>query len=144
MLFPSEQQERERQVADDDDEEALTDIEDATNTVPEQFSTGLQTPNKQIGSSSKAALGHLTPESRSVKKKSTRRLDLKPIEEEWAETSSEAPSPVPVVRTQKTSPFDSWPRTKPAASARASQDKKRAGEPHAEPAVIKRTRSGAH
>lgn len=144
LLFPSKEQERERQAVDVDEEEALTDIEVEDDAIAHPNLMGSQTPKKQSGTSFKAAPGHLTPQSRSVKKKSTRHLELQPVEEE-AETSLEALSPVTVVKkTQKTSPFDSWPRTKPTASARASQNKKRVGESQEEPAGTKRTRSGAH
>ncbi|GAB7345742.1 hypothetical protein MBLNU457_4013t1 [Dothideomycetes sp. NU457] len=141
LLFPSKEQERDRQAVDA--EEALTDIEVEDDAIPHVIRAGLQTPKKQSGTSFTAAPGHLTPQSRSIKKKSTQHLELQPVEEE-AQTSPQALSPVTLVKkTQKTSPFDSWPRTKP--TARASQNKKRAGDPRPEGmADSKRTRSGAN
>jgi len=127
-----------------EDEEALTDIEEEHTTqlpIPEE----LQTPRRQPASSSQAvASQYLTPDSRSVKRKSTRLLDMQTPEPEHRETTPSVPVQRPQAKGKKTSPFDSWQRTKPGMAAGSGHGKKRAAAPEEEEAVGKRTRSGAH
>lgn len=120
LLFPTQQQRRERDAANIDDEEVTTDIEenpDHDMTEPEQQQ--VTTPVKQttFSTTTPPATGHAT---RSFTRKAA--LDSSPL------GPPEPVEPIPHARKgKKVSPFDGWARTKPS-SANGGKGKKRDAE----------------
>jgi len=146
LLFPSEDQLREREEADasdEVDEEALTDIELPVSVKKQPTKTA--TPRK-------AAASHLaTPPST---KRTKRVVDTAPGPVPSLEMVVEEPEDAPAspvtrkaTKAKNRSPFDDWPRLK-APSSSSSRGKKRTASESVEPAddvapSSKRTRSGA-
>ncbi|KAL8853512.1 MAG: hypothetical protein Q9221_001671 [Calogaya cf. arnoldii] len=134
LLFPTEKQRRERELAE---EEALTEIEDARPT--EEKEKKPITPIKQsfAGPATPPTTGHAT---RSVTKQAAINNDGAPpdvVIDGLPQSGERRPR-------KKTSPFDAWQRTKAGSSAGHGKGKKR-GVEHVEDNAIevgsKRTKS---
>ena len=146
MLFPTAAQRQERGLPIDEDEEAITDIEDlpplpndsemtdvgpeeteeeaptVTTPVNHSFSTPATPPatgRATRSSTKKAELGYSSPTGPEPQS------DPEPLE------TPEAPGPVPRKRGKKLSPFDGWQRIKGSSSTSTSgpsKGKKRGGD----------------
>ncbi|KAK4982433.1 hypothetical protein LTR66_009267 [Elasticomyces elasticus] len=152
LLFPSEEQRRHREATHDtvDDEEAPTDIEDFEAHATSLLFTST-TPNKTTGQAEAGAepetetitpaRAHLRPATPPSAVRATRssakRAQLSPLSEPSPEAGG-----LRVKRSKKSSPFDSWQRTKSvsgAANEEIAKGKKKGGE--ALVGLGKRTRS---
>jgi hypothetical protein len=137
LLFPSEEQRRAREAAEEADEEAVTDIDvpqpKAITPVKQHFqpTTPPSTGRSKRGSAKKAVDVHEEVEA----------LAITPHHED---VDTSATSAV-IKASKKISPFGGWARKKAAPSSSAVVSKKREGEPLArEGEAAKRTRSGAY
>jgi len=132
LLFPSEDQRREREQrdADEADEEAVTDIDMPKPTLKATASSEIsvaKTPRK-TAKFNESMLATPPTTARTTRKKDA--LADEVVEE-------------PATKKKGPSPFDGWSRTKPTAK-NASKGTKREGSPMEVDAPAKRTRSGNH
>lgn len=141
LLFPSEEQLRERDADAHDDEEAMTDIEEERIPLPPpKAAQNLATPVK------KASFTPATPPSshRAVRSASKKMSFMSTVEYAAMIDDQHGPSSamsIPQTRTKPISPFDTWQRTKPGVSD-ATKSKKRTISPlPEETSVSKRTRT---
>ena len=140
LLFPSEDQLRERELgADDDiDEEAVTDIEMPNADSPIREPEDLATPVQNRSKPATPPTTNRATRSAGKKRASSSPVQSTPILEEGPEpVSMGADESFPGLTGERKgrSPFDSWQRTK--------SGRKRAGDPVEEGASGgKRTRSG--
>lgn len=132
LLFPNEEQRREREqrVAEEADEEALTDIDmpEPTHKITiTEDAPSAKTPRKT------AKFNESMIATPPTTQRTTRKKDA------LAEEAAEAPA----TKKKRPSPFAGWSRTK-AASRSASRGTKREGSPMELDVPAKRTRSGTH
>jgi hypothetical protein len=130
LLFPTAAQRQERGMAANDEEEAMTDIEDLpplpndsemTDLGPETEEEALITPVNQSfpAPATPPTTGHAT-------RAATKTAELCGSSPVGPETVY-APEPVQRRRVKKRSPFDAWQRIKPSASV-PSKGRKREGD----------------
>lgn len=150
LLFPNENQGRERELAADEaDEEALTDIE-----VPVPSPAGKRngkadeaiTPVKQ---NFRPATPPSTERVKRGRKKDVNDLlhaaSAMDIDERVNPQEEELQTPpLPPTRRKKNSPFDSWQRVKPTSRLATGKGTKREGEALDRQGEGKRSRNGMH
>lgn len=133
LLFPTSTQHNERSLANKEDEEAITDIEELpplpndsemTDLAPETEDEPLVTPVKAsfVSPATPPATGHAT-------RSATKRANLQSSSPPVPETADTAKF-LEHQQIKKLSPFDGWQRTKATAPGYASgKGRKRVGEP---------------
>lgn len=155
LLFPNEDQRRERELAADEvDEEAVTDIEIP---VPSPARKRRAKPDEAVTPIKQSFHPATPPSTERVKK--GRKKDVIGLSHAPDTMDADEPTetaavnhreevlqtaPLPSTRGKKTSPFDSWRRVKPASRLAAGKGVKREGEALDRQGEGKRSRSGAH
>jgi len=140
LLFPSEEQLRERDAGAHDDEEAMTDIEEEHLPQPTpKTMKDLVTPAKKMTfTPATPPSSHRAACSASNKMSFLSTVEFASMDDE--EPTASSSTPIPQKRSKPISPFDTWQRTKPGASA--TNPKKRSISPiPEETSVSKRTRT---
>ncbi|KAF2814167.1 uncharacterized protein BDZ99DRAFT_410503 [Mytilinidion resinicola] len=134
LLFPNEEQRREREAAQLAEEEATTDIEVPV-PIPSSTRKGKGRVNNEASTPVKSQFSPATPPS-TGRARRTRQTDAvvdEPEEHMELDVQSEEEIRTPVLPQQKakgkkTSPFDSWQRVKPTARAVSGRGAKREGD----------------
>ena len=149
MLFPTAAQRQERGLPTNEDEEAITDIEDLPPLPNDSEMTDIgpeETEEEEQAVTTPISRSFSTPATPPATGRATRSLTKKaelgyssPTPEPEPEPEPleppEAPEPIPRRRGKKLSPFDGWQRVKASASASASttsgpsKGRKRGGDP---------------
>lgn len=131
MLFPTAAQRQERGATIDEDEEAITDIEDLPPMPNDSEMTDLG-PESEEEQAVMTPVNHsfstpaTPPTTGHATRSATKKAELgysSPIEPETVK----APEPIPRRRGKKLSPFDGWQRIK-APTAVPSKGRKREGD----------------
>lgn len=150
LLFPTEAQAKAREEDDEDDLEAVTDIDERlvhprNGTDQKLLSSedeGKERKDEEVVTPVKQDFSPATPPStgRATRSKAKKGHETSPLTR--TSESEVAPDPTPTQR-KKPSPFDKWPRAK--AGSRSVSGTKREAEPmeKGDAPAGKRTRSGA-